>query len=255
MFHFTYFLSLCLTYAHLRHCVRSNNIAGVNQAWQFAWVLFRATNKVLYARLSLYVQHILKHAHSSIQAALNHRLVTLRGETNRFFAADLLTEKVNRFGRYVRGGYGRNLFIIVFRMHVKHVTENSIDKFYKNFNLDAFVNQQLRTSLQMLDTRHPHEIDVATTVESIRHNISQFLGSKVHMRKSNVWRVDFNKKDLVIEDTVYARITKAYEDQDEWSEQNKSRIVDLQSPIYGGPSICLSFLGTSFPYQNLVQFQ
>lgn len=104
-------------YAELRHNIRCNNINAVNDAWANVWPLFFSTNKVitckillkslkfidfyqtLYARLSLYAQHVLLHSHDAIKGALNKRLVSLRGEANRHFAADLLTEKANRCGR------------------------------------------------------------------------------------------------------------------------------------------------------------
>ncbi len=60
----------------------------MNNAWIFAWPLFVSTRKHAYARLSLYVQHVLLHAHASIRSAVNNRLVTLRGESNRYLAAD-----------------------------------------------------------------------------------------------------------------------------------------------------------------------
>lgn len=86
-------------YAQLRHNIRSNNIQGVNDFWGLAWPLFHSTNKWLYARLSLYVQHIVIHAHPTIRFALDKRMISLRGELNRHISTDLMTEKMNRGGR------------------------------------------------------------------------------------------------------------------------------------------------------------
>jgi hypothetical protein len=55
----------------------------------------------LYSRLTLYVQHILAHAHESIRAALRHRLVSLSGNPNRHMGPDMVTEKQNLMGRYL----------------------------------------------------------------------------------------------------------------------------------------------------------
>lgn len=55
-----------LMYAHLRYALRSGNINVVNFMWEMSWALFHATNKFQYARLTLYVQHVLKNVHDGI---------------------------------------------------------------------------------------------------------------------------------------------------------------------------------------------
>jgi hypothetical protein len=91
---------MVLSYGEFRHNVCANKIHAVNDMWLAAWLMFIATKKVWYARLSLYVQHVLHHAHPTIINVLNNRLVSLRGENNRYMGADLVIEKQNRYGRY-----------------------------------------------------------------------------------------------------------------------------------------------------------
>jgi hypothetical protein len=68
--------------------------------WATTWPMFAATNKRSYARLSLYVQHVLTHVHDSIKVVLNKRLMSMHGQSNHHFAPDMMTEKQNRLGRY-----------------------------------------------------------------------------------------------------------------------------------------------------------
>jgi hypothetical protein len=71
-------------YANLRFAIRKNDITYVNTTWQQVlffitqlyytiiylffqlWVLFHATGKTNYAKLTLYVQHVLANVHPSI---------------------------------------------------------------------------------------------------------------------------------------------------------------------------------------------
>ncbi len=59
MWNFLHFLSCLLLYSHLRHAIHTNDIIVVNEIWKVSWPIFFATNKIHYAQLSLYVQHVL----------------------------------------------------------------------------------------------------------------------------------------------------------------------------------------------------
>jgi len=99
MYNFLYFVGLCNLYAYLCHSIRNNDVIAVNDIWCLTWVLFASTNKVLYARLTLYVSHVLHHVHPSIRVALNHRMISLHGQSNHHIPPDMMTEKQNLVGR------------------------------------------------------------------------------------------------------------------------------------------------------------
>lgn len=99
MCNFLRFLSFCFLYANLRSAIRNNDIVFVNRVWCTIWPLFHATNKYMYARLTLYVQHVLANVHPALQHALQNRLISLKGESNHYIGPDLVTEIMNLYGR------------------------------------------------------------------------------------------------------------------------------------------------------------
>ena len=54
-------------YSQLRAVIRGNDIDMVDSMWAICWGLFQASHKPLYARLTLYVQHVLKHIHPGMR--------------------------------------------------------------------------------------------------------------------------------------------------------------------------------------------
>lgn len=99
MVNFVQFLSYCFLYAELQHAIQSNDIHTVNSIWCTVWPLFHSTNKIWYARLTMYVQHVLINVHPGIRNALQMRLISLKGESNHFFGPDMMTEIQNLYGR------------------------------------------------------------------------------------------------------------------------------------------------------------
>ena len=61
-----YFLGCAMMYAQLRFAVREGNVDVVDQIWGVSWMIFHSTHKFMYARLTLYVQHVLANVHPGI---------------------------------------------------------------------------------------------------------------------------------------------------------------------------------------------
>jgi hypothetical protein len=81
-------------YIHLRQEIRRGNTSYVTFAWGYSWPLFHATNKNLYARLSLLAIYIDKFAHPIIKEVLQNRMANLKGVPGHCMGTDMVTEKV-----------------------------------------------------------------------------------------------------------------------------------------------------------------
>lgn len=112
-------------------------------------------------------------------------------------------------------------------MHIKFPTEHSINTFFqKIFNTSAFVNQQLRTSLHILDSTPNKQLNATLTVQHIKQQIVAVLGSSSWiLRQPKTKLLDFNGTLIPTAQAIQNRILIAIESRPRWLECNINMIT------------------------------
>ena len=211
-----FYLDGLLGYFDLRYSVRANDIYRVQEAWKNSWPLFHATNKRLYAKLSMMATYIYSHAHPAIKDVLNMRLVSLHGLPNHYIGPDCVTEKENLMGRN----------------GIHDPTEESVKRFYRNINYGMLVNQQTKSALFM----DPQVYNRVKEFQQERKFIHSYLDRKFGatlraIQKPHRMVRDFRGNFIDLEDRVSSKIQAAIEQQQEWVDNHSDILSGLNDPM------------------------
>jgi len=118
-------------------------------------------------------------------------------------------------------------------MNICNPTEVTIRQFYSNLNIGAFINQQLKLSLAILDQPHHTSLkDPNLTVVSFQ----EYLGSKL----ATSWRAcvsentvvkDFSGNKINSDMRVGNRINSSLKARKQWQLDHKDTIFDFRTTI------------------------
>jgi len=118
-------------------------------------------------------------------------------------------------------------------MNIRNPTEENIRRFYTNLNIGTFINQQLHTSLAILDHNHHTSLkDTVTTVAAFREFITQKVGNSWRHCSEQLPRAkDFADNYIYVADRVGNIITKSLEQREQWQQEHKHTLFDFRAPI------------------------